>query len=60
MDSSDDVMVASGRFFIPVEEAWGLLRELSLILTSAGFPHEIGIDDEEGNRRYSCAFLWSE
>ncbi len=59
MDSSDnEIMVASGTFFIPVDEAWQLLEDISLALTSSGFPHEIGIDDEDGNKKYSCAYLW--
>ena len=59
MDSSDnEIMVANGTFFIPVDEAWQLLEDISLALTSSGFPHEISIDDEGGNKKYSCAYLW--
>ncbi|MFK8012693.1 MAG: hypothetical protein AB8B80_11665 [Marinicellaceae bacterium] len=60
MDSSDnEIMIASGTFFIPVDEAWQLLSGLSLTLTSSGFPHKIGIDDEEGSKTYSCSYLWN-
>jgi len=61
MDSSDtDVMVASGYICMPVASAWKLLKSLSFALTAAGFPHKIGLDDEEGNKKYSCSFLWEK
>ena len=60
MDSSEnEIMVASGNFFIPVDESWRLLEDLAIILKSSGFPHEISIDDETGNKKHSCSFLWS-
>ncbi|WP_196137548.1 hypothetical protein [Aliikangiella sp. G2MR2-5] len=61
MDSSDtDIMIAHGYFEIPVEDAWMLLSDLSIALVAAGFPHYIGIDDEDGNKKYATSFLWQE
>jgi hypothetical protein len=58
MDSSDtDTMVANGVFFLPVDEAKLLLKSLSDMLISAGYPHQIFIDDEKGANTFSFRYL---
>jgi hypothetical protein len=59
MDSSDtDTMVAHGCIFLTVNKASQLLQSLSKALAAAHFPHEIRIDDEDGNNRFSCSYMW--
>jgi hypothetical protein len=59
MDSSDtDIMVAHGRMFLTADRAWQLLQSLSNVLSAAHFPHEIAMDDEQGNKTYSCSHMW--
>ena len=61
MDSSDtDVMVATGEVFLPVEEAWELLKSLSNVLVRVGFPHELLLDDEEEKLTHSATYRWKE
>jgi hypothetical protein len=61
MDSSDtDVLMASGVVFLPVDEAWALLKSLSDVLTRAGFPHELLLDDEEEKLAHSLNYRWQK
>jgi hypothetical protein len=61
MDSSDtDVLAANGAVFLPVDEAWALLKSLSDVLIRAGFPHELLLDDEEEKLAHSFNYLWQK
>ena len=58
MDTSDtDTLIANGDFFLPFEEAKLLLRSLSDMLISAGYPHQISIDDEKGDNTFTFRYL---
>ena len=58
MDTTDaDTMVAKGDFFLPFDEAKLLLKSLSDMLISAGYPHHISIDDEKGENTFSYRYL---
>lgn len=61
MDPSDtDVLVADGDIFMPVVEAWNLIKPLSMALENAGFSHRLGIDDEQARAKYSSEYLWTK
>ena len=61
MDSSDtDVLVATGELFLPVDEAWKLLKSLSDVLVRAGFPHKMLLDDDEEKLAHSASYQWIE
>lgn len=46
--STSDVMQGSGTMFCTHDEAIKLTRALSQVFASAGYPHQIGVDDEHG------------
>ncbi|MGE8453175.1 MAG: hypothetical protein ACN6OP_21690 [Pseudomonadales bacterium] len=59
--STEDVMHASGNIAHSVEQAWAMLLSLSQALTSAGFPHLVGLD--VGERMLTVSFnceLWRD
>lgn len=61
MDPSDtDVLVASGKVLLPVNEAWEFLKSLSDVLTRAGFPHKLLLDDKNGKLAHSAAYRWKD
>ena len=61
MDSSDtDMLVATGELFLPVDEAWKLLKSLSDVLVRAGFPHKLLLDDDEEKLAHSASSQWIE
>lgn len=45
--STTETMYASGYFYIAPDEAWKQLLSLSGALQKAGFPHWIGLDDDQ-------------
>lgn len=47
--SNTDTLDASGAVFCAEVEAWALLESLSNALCAAGFSHEIGMDDANGD-----------
>lgn len=59
MDPSlSDFMFASGYIFKKEEKAWLLIRSLSEVLSSAGFPHQAMIDDREGYLFDELSWKW--
>jgi hypothetical protein len=47
--STTDEMTASGQMYLSEPESWELLASFSECLRRANFPHEIGMDDANGN-----------
>jgi hypothetical protein len=59
MDSSDDeILFGSGCVYGNLERAELLLGDLGIALTAAGYPHEIAIDNEQGELARRSSFLW--
>jgi hypothetical protein len=54
--SNEKTMYASGYIYTEVSDAWPLLESLSDALRRAGFPHWIGLDDEESERAFSVQY----
>jgi hypothetical protein len=59
MDSSDDArMFASGAIRGDAQAAEDQLRKLSTVLSMAGYPHRILLDDPSGNLHASIEHEW--
>ena len=59
MDSSDDeYLVATGSIYGDIERAKLLLGDFGIALTAGGYPHEICLDDENGNLKEKSSFMW--
>ena len=54
--STEKTMNASGFFYCGAQEAWMDLESLSDALRRAGFPHWIGLDDDEAQRSFSIQY----
>ena len=61
MDSSDsDIMFGSGYIEESFVKAKNVIKQLSEIFSSHGFPHEIGVDNETGDETYNISSNWNK
>jgi len=60
MDPSlESTLYGSGCISRTMSESWHLLESLSLVLFRAGFPHSIGMDDNQTERSFWVEYEWA-